>query len=331
MIIQSLEELERDLREHGFRPVYLVLGPELYQCRRAIDLLKSQALTSDAAAFDYSEFAAGEASVDEIIEAANTFPMISRRRVVLVTELEQLKDSEQESLVESIGALSARSTLILTAENLDHRKRFYKTLREECCVAEFPKMKGPALEQWADAFVRRQGHSISAPALRKVAELAGSDLQNLAMELEKLFLYAGNSKGIPDSAVDDLVRGSKQQSIFELTGAIGRHDRSGALRSLANLLSMGEYPLVIVTMMARHCRQVLVARDCLNQGMSSREAGSAAQIPPFLLDQFLRQVRAADLSLVRQMYVRLAEIDRKLKSTSADGRMLLESFICAYV
>ena len=331
MIIQSLEELERDLREHGFRPVYLVLGPELYQCRRAIDLLKSQALTSDAAAFDYSEFAAGEASVDEIIEAANTFPMISRRRVVLVTELEQLKDSEQESLVESIGALSARSTLILTAENLDHRKRFYKTLREECCVAEFPKMKGPALEQWADAFVRRQGHSISAPALRKVAELAGSDLQNLAMELEKLFLYAGNSKGIPDSAVDDLVRGSKQQSIFELTGAIGRHDRSGALRSLANLLSMGEHPFVVVTMMARHCRQVMIAQEYIAKGKPAREITAAAQIPPFMLDQFMRQARTTDSESIRRMFVSLADIDRRLKSSSADARLLLETLLCSLV
>ena len=162
-------------------------------------------------------------------------------------------------------------------------------------------------------------------------ELAGSDLQTLAGELDKLLLYAWNEKNITDSAIEDLLSTSRQQSIFELIGTMGRRDRNGALRSLANLLSMGEHPLVVVTMMARHCRQVLIAKDGLSQGMNPREIGSAAQIPSFLLDQFLRQARAADLAIVRKMCIRLAEIDRRLKSTSADGRMLLESLICAYV
>jgi DNA polymerase III subunit delta len=331
LILQSLEDLESELRNGRFRPVYLILGPEQYLCRRAINLLKSQAINADSAVFDYSEFVAGEASVDEMIEAASTFPMISKRRLVLVTEADRLTDSEQDSLLEAIIRISPRSTLVLSAENLDHRKRFYKTLREESCVAEFPKLKGPALGQWADAFFKKQGHTISASALRKIVDLAGANLQSLAMELEKLILYAGSAKNIPDSAVDDLVRGSRQQSIFDLTDAIGRRDRGSALRSLANLLNMGEHPFVVITMMARHCRQVMIAQEYLLRGKPTREITAAAQIPPFLLDQFLRQARTADSDSIRRMFIRLADIDRRLKSSSVDGRLLLENLICTLV
>ncbi len=331
MIIQSLEELERDLQNNGPRPVYLILGPEQYQCRLALNLLRHYALSPGAEAFDYVEFAAGDASVDEIIEAAGTYPMLSSRRLVLVTEVEKLKDSEQEALLDSLENISARGMLVLLAMDLDHRKRFYKTLRESNYIAEFPKLKGPALEQWADAFIRKQGYRVSSSAIKKIVELAGSDLQSLASELEKLLLYAGKEKSIPDAAIVDLVSTSRQQGIFELIGAMGRRDRSGALKSLANLLSMGEPPLVIVTMMARHCRQVLIAKEHLHQGTNAREIGSAAQIPSFILDQFLRQARAADSATVQKMYIRLADIDRRLKSSSGDGRLLLESLICALV
>jgi DNA polymerase III subunit delta len=327
----NLDAFESELRNGKFRSVYLILGPEQYQCRQAIALLKSLVVNSEAMAFDYTEFVAGEASMDEVIEVASTFPMASKRRLVLLTQAEKLKDSEQDLLLKSMENLSPRSTLALAAEDLDHRKRFYKTLRDQSFVLEFPKLKGSALENWAESFVRKQGYKISSAAVKKIVELAGSDLQSLSMELEKLLLYAGTAKTVPDSAVDDLVRGSRQQSIFELIGAVSQHDRGAALRSLANLLGMGEHPFVIITMMARHCRQVMIAQEFLRQGSPSRDIGTAAQIPAFLLDQFLRQARATDPIPIRQMFVRLADIDRRLKSSGADGRLLLENLICELV
>jgi len=331
LILQSLEELDTQLRNAEPQSVYLVLGPEEYLCRQAIDLLKSKILKPEALAFDYHEFIAGEAPVNEIIKAANTFPMISRRKVVLVTQVEKLKDAEQDRLVDSLKKNSPRSTLVLSAIDLDHRKRFYKALRDGHCVAEFQKLKIPALERWTNEYFKKQGYRVSTTAISKIVELAGSDLQSLVMELDKLILYSGTGKDIPNAAVDDLVRGSRQQSIFELIGAIGKRDRSGALRSLANLVGMGEHPLVVVAMMARHCRQVIIAQECLAEGVPAREIGSAAQIPPFMLDQFLRQARGTDPVSVREMFIRIADIDKKLKSTQADGRMLLESLICALV
>jgi DNA polymerase-3 subunit delta len=330
VILQSLEELENDLRDR-WRSVYLILGAEQYQCRSAIALLKSKAMPADAVVFDYSEFTVGDASVDEILEAANTFPMASKRRLVLVTKVEKLKDFEQESLLEALSQLSVRSVLLLHAEELDHRKRFYKNLQDKYCVAEFSKLKGVALERWADAFLRRQGYQAPNSSIKRILELAGSDLQTLASELEKLMLYAGEQKTISANAIEELVRTSRQHGIFELIGAIGQRDRNAALKSLASLLSMGEHPLVIVAMMARHCRQIMIAKEGLDHGTNAREIGSMAQIPPFLLDQFLRQARAADNASVQTMYLRLASIDKKLKSSSLDGRMLLESLICALV
>jgi DNA polymerase III subunit delta len=328
VILQGLEELESDLKRE-LRPVYLILGPEIYQCRSAIALLKKHTLSPDSVAFDFSEFNAAEASVDEIMEAAGTFPMVSKRRLVLVDDVEHLKESDQGGLLDSLARLSKRSTLVLLAEDIDHRKKFYKTLREKHCVAEFPKLKGMALEKWAEAFIRNEGYRISTATIKKIVELVGSDLQTLSSELEKLMLSSGKEKDISHTAVEDLVRASRQHGIFELINAIGQRDRAGALRSLANLLSMGEHPLVIVTMMARNCRQILIAKEGLLQGNNAKEIASTAQIPPFILDQFLRQARAIDAASVQEMYIRLAAIDKRLKSTSLDGRIMLESLICA--
>jgi DNA polymerase-3 subunit delta len=331
VILQGMEDLETDLRTNGLRPVYLILGPEQYQCRLALDLLKSKAISPESKAFDYSEFFAGDASIHAVIEAASTFPMVSKRRLVILAEAEKLEDSEQDALLDSLQNLSARSMLILSAADLDHRKRFFKTFRERFCVAEFPKLKGPALERWAEAFVRRKEYKISSAAIKKIVELAGPDMQTLASELEKLLLYAGKEKTVPNQAIDELVRASRQHGIFDLIGAVAQRDRNNALKLLANLLSTGEHPIMIVNMMARHCRQVLIAKEYLLQGKSAGEIGNAIQMPGYFLDQFLRQASTVDLGSIQKMYVHLAEIDRRIKTSYGDGRMMLEKLICALV
>jgi DNA polymerase-3 subunit delta len=331
LIFQSLEELEDDLQKSGLRSVYAVMGPEQYQCRQALSLLKSKAVPTDAELFDYSEFAGGEASIDDIMESANTFPMLSKRRVVLVRNTEKFKEAEQEALLDSLKNLSPKAMIIFHAEELDHRRKFYRAMRERSCVAEFPKLKGTALERWAEAFVLKHGYRASPSGIKKILDLAGTDLQSLASELEKLLLYAGADKDISNKVIEDLVRSSRQHGIFELIGAVGRRDRIGALRSLTSLLETGEHPLVIVTMMARHCRQMLIARELMLQGKRGADIARAAQIPAFILEQFQRQARTADFAALKEMYIRLADIDRKLKSSSGDGRMLLERLICALV
>jgi DNA polymerase-3 subunit delta len=330
MIVQTLEELEKDLAA-AIRPVYLVLGPEEYHCDQALAILKSRITTPGAADFDCSAFTAGSSRVAEILEAANIYPMLSPRRLVVIEDVGKFKDAEAETLLEGLASISRRSTVILTAIELDKRKKFYKAFQKDFCLCEFPRLKGPALARWADDFVRKNGYRISAGALKRVVDVAGSDLRTLASEFEKLMLYAGAEKIIPDAVIEDLVRVSRQQSIFDLTNAVGRRDRGGALRSLGNLLGMGEHPLVIVTMLARHCRQTLMAIEGLRERRNPRDIASAAQIPSFTIDQFLAEARAANPDTVKDMYIRLAEIDRQLKSSSLDGRALLECLICEFV
>ena len=330
MILSSIEELENDIQSNGLRAIYLILGPEMYQCGYAVRLLKSKAVSADAEAFDYSEFSAPESSVDEISEAALTFPMASKRRLVVAREIEEMPDSLQGALLDTLKNIST-STVILQAKELDHRKKFYKSLRKTECVAEFSRLKGAALERWVQTYIRRQGYQIPAAGAKKIVDLVGSDLQTLSSELEKLMLYCGNEKNISGDSVDALLRVSRQHSIFELIGAVSGRNRQGALKSLANLLSMGEHPLVVVAMLARQCRQVLIVKECLLRTRHMGEIGRAAQIPGFLLEKFIGEARAADLSAVREMYIRLADIDRKLKSSRGDGRMLLEHLICDLV
>ncbi len=321
-------ELDREIRTGSFRPVYVLVGPEEFLRRLASDSLKRGVVPESAAGFNRSEFSANEHTVSEILSAARTFPFGCPRRLVIVRDLEAMTAEAQADLISYLQDPSPKTVLVLIAEDLDRRFSFYRTLREQAAMIEFPLLKGPRLEKWAEEYISGQGYRMSTTAVRKLTALAGSDVQSLVGEIEKLMIYAGDEKTIPQSAVDDMVAASRQHTVFELTDAIGRHDRQGALRLLANLLDSDESPFGIVAMIARHFRQILIAKEMLDAGRKSHEIAAGAQIPPFVLDELLRQARGFDRNAARCIFLGLAEADLRLKSSSIDPRLILEKLIC---
>ena len=322
-----LDELEREAERGAFAPVYLLVGPEEHLRRRALGVLRKKAVAAEALAFNFAAFDARAGSMREVVAAANTFPLASRRRLVVVEGLEGLAAAEAAILEEYVRAPQAKTVLALSAEDLDRRTGLYRTLAEKAVVVEFPKLKAHELESWAGEHLRRAGVRVSSGSLRKLVDLAGADLQSVANEVDKLLLYSAGEKTVTDATVDSLVRGSRQHGIFELTRAIGRRDRPQALRVLGNLIEAGEHPLMIVTMLARHFRQVLIARELARDGRSAAEIGSAAQIPAFLRTEFISQARALAPGFAEAMFTRLAETDLRIKSSNVDERMLLERVI----
>jgi DNA polymerase-3 subunit delta len=330
LILDSLDELETELKAHKISRIYLILGPEQYLCRQALRMIRQKLISPETAAFNYSELNAESDSIENILAAVNTFPMMAPLRIVLLTNLAKLEKEQQERLCKYFANPCSKSVLILSDNELDRRTGLFRVLKEHACILEFPKLKGYELERWAAEHIRKRGLKISSVSIKKLVDLAGSDLQVLVNEIEKLLLFSGKGQSIADSDIDSLVGNSRQHGIFELISALGKNDRIGALKHLNSLLDAGERPLMIVSMMARHLRQVLIAKDILNQGGDMRDVASAAQVPNFLLNDFIGQARRMSAEAAGKMYLRLAESDLRFKSSSISERVLLETLICSW-
>src|SRR5262245_33156766 len=111
----NLQELEAELRRNAVHPVYLLLGPEAYLRRRALDLLKTTLLAPEAVAFNHAVFSLREHAMADILAAANTFPMLSSRRLVILEGLEAVEAASAALLVEYLRKPHARTVLVVVA------------------------------------------------------------------------------------------------------------------------------------------------------------------------------------------------------------------------
>jgi DNA polymerase-3 subunit delta len=328
LILRAIEELDRQLHLHPESNIFLLTGTEEYLCRQALNLIRQRVVADEARAFDYSEFDAQESDAADIREAASTFPMISKRRLVVVVGVDKMQEADERALLELLPALSQKTVLVLSAPELDRRKHLYKQLMAQACIVEFSQLKTSELERWAQDYIRKQGIRISSAALKEIADLAGSDLQALVNEIDKLILYAGKDKSIPDSAISLMLSASRQHRIFDLTDALGARNTRRALELLQNILDMGESPLAVVNIMARHFRQLLIVKDLWDKGTPPDQIRVALQVQAFIADRLFRQAKSIESKVAKQMYLKLADADLKFKSSRVDPRMVLESLIC---
>jgi DNA polymerase-3 subunit delta len=256
--------------------------------------------------------------------------MVSPYRFIVVNEFELISAEEQEKMLPYFEKPSARTILVLCATALDKRTTFAKHLGESVCVVDLAELKAFALKNWAEDYIRRQGKKISGAALERLMDLAGADMVSLANEVEKLLIYIGEEKEISASAIEQLVPSTRQHELYELTDAIGKKDRRNAIRLMANILDSGEPALRVLATLARHFRQLLIVKELLESGADQRTLMAAAQIPfPRALEGLIKAARSVDLMDLRQLCLKTAEADRRLKSSGVDQKLILESLVHA--
>ncbi len=179
-------------------------------------------------------------------------------------------------LVQALHAgLPAKNVLLLITEEVDQRKKLFKTLKEEQTVIDLRVESGSGAkarkEQQAvlREIVRQtlaEGQKTLEPGLAELLfDRVGFHPVALVMELRKVMLFVGERRQITRGDVDLLIGRTRQEALFELTAALGRRDLQETLRIAAHLQEDGIHPLAIVAALRNFARGLLLCRALLEQ------------------------------------------------------------------
>lgn len=320
-------ELKKSFKAHQFPALLLLYGEERFFLEEAFAQLLQLTVPSEGRDFNYNLFHGKSARAAEILDAARTFPVFNRLRLVAVRDAHLLPAAELDQLIPYLQDPAEETVLVLTADKIDGRRKFYQQFKKHGKLVEFKKY----YENQIPAFVRERAAQndvkFTEEAMALFCRRVGSNLQEIAGELEKLVTFLGDRTLADVEDVAAIVSDMRIDSIFELTDAIGQRDPSRALTLLGRLLADGTAPLVVLAMMARHFRQMWKASYLLGQRAGKSEVAKGVGINPYFLDGLLRQVRVFPEQRYRQTFEQLLEVDLALKSSGAHATALLESLV----
>jgi DNA polymerase-3 subunit delta len=249
--------------------------------------------------------------------------------------------------------------LILTAEDVDKRKKLYKIIAEAGVVHYFGEVKNETvrketLQKQAQQLLDGCGKKLSPAAWIALGRKTGFDLRRSMSELEKLISYVGDKTIIDKDDVEEAVGRTKEEEIFALTTALSEKNQLAALGALKSLLDQGTHHLMILTMLVREIRLLLQARILVDSGKlpkftSSMEYGWFQKVlypavgelnsstakreglifsqHPFVVYNALRNCIRFNNTRLIKFLDDLLEIDRSFKSTASSPQLLLEMFL----
>jgi DNA polymerase III subunit delta len=237
-------------------PLYLLLGEDDSE-KAAVAGDFTDLVDPGLQAFNVDRLYGGETTVDALLDAANTFPMMAPRRVVLVVDAERLLIPKRESKAadEELARLEAfiqnpspHTTVVFVCGSLDMRRRISKTLAREAQVVDCGTIADAAdAERWIKARASRDKVPLDAAAVRALVERGGTSLVRLRAGLERVSLYALGQKTISaDDVRESVPSGPDQQENFGIADAIRDGDAAAALKQLAAALDNGAAPFFVL-------------------------------------------------------------------------------------
>jgi DNA polymerase-3 subunit delta len=323
----------------ALRPIYLVLANEPHTANDVLRALRSAALIGAVPGLNEDQFDAGERKVDDVLSAARTLPMMAKRRLVTVRQIERweprandIKDTPErgvvtdpfEKLLDYAKSPSPSTVLLLIGTGLDKRRRLMQAALRDGYVVVCEPLGRAELPGFVEQLARERSHALAPGVAELIAELAGPDLAPVADAVERLCLYAGPEQTITEEMVSACVVRLRTQTVWELTGAVARRDAGAALTALADVFDPSE-SVRLIGLLAWSTRQLVRFEAALRDGASPPEAAQRAGAPPFKARELEQQVKGLPRAALESWLARLCDMDRDLKGGSKlPARALLE-------
>ena len=336
------------LKKTGPAPAYLFLGPEAYQRERCRRALIDAALTPEDRDQGLTRHDLDEIPLASVLDDARSMSLFASKRVIWVAGAEagppRGKVSEEESghaseLANYLKDPTPETVLVIESSRYEFegedKARIERVQKYYSCISmhvEFRPFDPSEARALAQTLAKKASLQLGLGELALLLEATGGDAARIAVEIEKLSLYAGTTRKVTAQDIADLVPDARQTTVFALVAALGRSDRTRAMEILDTLAREGEYMPLALTFLAGQFRMALVAREAGMRSASQIQAHFnklGARIWPERARQIEQTVAAFPKARLEKAVVRLFEADRSLRDARPDDRIVMEEMIFA--
>lgn len=226
----TYEEIARGIRAGNVASVYCLMGDEPYYIDRMEAYITETVMPQANRDFDMELLYGSDVDAVRVADACRQFPMLGKRRLVVVREFQQMRTS-QDALVAYCKSPSPSTVLVLCNKNgvLDKRKLLYKLIEKQGVVLESKRVYEKSLPPFIQNYLKMAKKDIEPKAVQMLVDHVGTDLMRMSAELEKLLvaLPVGESR-VTATLVEAQTGMSKDFNNFELIAALAQKQKSQA-------------------------------------------------------------------------------------------------------
>ncbi len=344
--------------------IYLFYGEDQFSLTEEINNLKKNYIPPEAEDFNFARLDALKNSfnIDELFQAAEAYPFLSDKRLVVVTGLvsrlgksalaEEKAAARAATRLPKNGKLAAparpttprerfldfipnhmpTTILVIVEEKVDKRDTVFKTVEKLGAVRDFVPLENWALEKWINERAVILGIKLDRAVAPLLREFVGNNLYRLSNELQKLGAYAGEGEMVTTGMVELLTAEVQDSKVWDLTDALARRDYRAAMVQLArqrneSTLTRSSFTRKTFAIICNQMYDLLRISELYNARQTKNEIAQKLGMNPWRVEKTLPMLRNFQPGRLEKIYARLAEADYSDKSGKADLNIQLDMLV----
>ena len=239
-------KITASLEKGKISPVYLLTGEDLFRKREVIQKITAALHPDD---FNIYSSSADKADMGEALALANTAPVFSDRRLVILTGIEKLRKDPKEALIHYLENPLNTTVLVLThddAKKFKTEKALAAAAAAHGETANFDELKREELAMWVTSRLKEQ---------------YTADREDKTVSKEDVLAGVGFSK---------------EENPFALSNAIQYMNKARALALADKLLDSGEEPVGVLGKISYPVLKMARIKRMAQAGMAPAEITRAA-------------------------------------------------------
>ncbi len=275
------------------------------------------------------DFAADDYSLGAVVDAAQTPPMFTTKRVVVAREIGRFVADDIEPMLNYLSGPCPTTTLILVAGGGQINRKLLEAVKKVGDLRETGVPTGKARQAWLAEHLAAGPVRLDARATNRLAEHLGDDLSRIDGILNVLSAVHGVGSRIGADELEPFLGAAGSGAPWDLTDAIDRGDISTALSQLARNLGAGErHPLQVMSSLQVHFGRMLRL-----DGSGVRDENQAAAAlgmtgSTFPAKKALNQARKLGSENIRRAITLLAAADMDLRGVrDLPGETVMELLV----
>ncbi|WP_238883260.1 DNA polymerase III subunit delta [Clostridium sp. YIM B02551] len=326
----KLNELEREIKSNNIKNSYILAGTDEALMKETIDNISQKVLSDDLKDFNYIKLDGVNITSETIINACETLPFMSDKKVVIIYRANFLKgskdfpESELKKVIEYFKNTPSYLVL-LTYVLLDDKRdkpnnKKYKTLialDKSTTLVHIDKQKEDRLSKEALDIFASYNKEIGKVELKYFITKVEKNLDIIKSEIEKLVNYTLD-RAITKNDIDQLLPSEGDDDVFDLIDFISEKKPEKAIMLMNELIFKGENLNRLLSLIEGQFRKLYEIRLKTQKGLSSQVLATEMRMHPFVMEKLVKQSNRFTVGQLEECMKLCIMTEKRIKSVSTN-------------
>lgn len=296
---------------------YLLYGEDSFTRKAWEDKIRKKIVDEASEMMNMTVFNDIKTTAGQIIEAAETFPFMSEKRIIIARDcgfFSEGKKAESDLLAEYIEKIPDTACIVFSEEKADKRMKLYKAAEKHGIVKTYNGLKDVDLANMIEKKFAKSGIKATKAVCVYMVRNCGENAETLKNETDKIISYLGDRNEVKTEDIDKLCSKSSETKVFDLVDAMIAGKTEKALEIYRTLLSLNESPYMVLSLITRQFRIILKCKSLSESGLSGSDMAKKIGVAPFVANGAVRQSRNFSYEMLKASLNKCLETDYLIKT-----------------